>query len=148
MAQKANWNYPTAVRFGAGRIKELPDACKASGMSRPLLVTDPGLAGLPFVKAALDSLTGAGLGAAVYSRIRSDPVETKVEGGVETQRGGGHRFGSWPRRRHHAGSDAHEEGHLPPEDDARDHALRSGADVGLAAAHHRGDGHGRLRALP
>lgn len=90
MAQKANWNYPTAVRFGAGRIKELPDACKASGMSRPLLVTDPGLAGLPFVKAALDSLTGAGLGAAMFSRIKSNPVETNVEDGVKTLRDGKH----------------------------------------------------------
>ena len=37
-----NWNYPTSIRFGAGRIRELPDACKAVGLKRPLLVTDPG----------------------------------------------------------------------------------------------------------
>jgi hypothetical protein len=24
---RANWNYPTAVRFGVGRIAELADAC-------------------------------------------------------------------------------------------------------------------------
>ena len=42
-----NWNYPTSVRFGAGRIAELGAAVKAAGMSRPLLVTDPRLAGLP-----------------------------------------------------------------------------------------------------
>ena len=39
-----NWNYPTSVRFGAGRIAELGAAVKAAGMSRPLLVTDPRLA--------------------------------------------------------------------------------------------------------
>ena len=44
-----NWNYPTSIRFGAGRIRELPDACKAIGLQRPLLVTDPGLASLPNV---------------------------------------------------------------------------------------------------
>ena len=38
-----NWNYPTAIRFGAGRIGELPDACRELGIQRPLLVTDPGL---------------------------------------------------------------------------------------------------------
>ncbi|MGH1484559.1 MAG: iron-containing alcohol dehydrogenase, partial [Geminicoccales bacterium] len=43
----ANWSYPTEVRFGAGRIAELADVCKAAGMSRPLLVTDPGIASLP-----------------------------------------------------------------------------------------------------
>ena len=42
MALVGNWNYPTSIRFGAGRIKELPDACKAVGLKRPLLVTDPG----------------------------------------------------------------------------------------------------------
>ena len=40
MATKANWNYPTAVRFGAGRIAELPDALKIAGIKKPLLVTD------------------------------------------------------------------------------------------------------------
>ena len=44
-----NWNYPTSIRFGAGRIRELPDACKAVGLKRPLLVTDPGLAKLPMI---------------------------------------------------------------------------------------------------
>ncbi len=54
---RGNWNYPTSIRFGAGRIAELPDACKAAGIKRPLLVTDPGLAKLPMVAAALTSCT-------------------------------------------------------------------------------------------
>src|SRR5690606_3190532 len=40
----ANWSYPTRVRFGPGRVAELPDACQALGIARPLLITDPGLA--------------------------------------------------------------------------------------------------------
>ena len=44
---RANWNYPTAIRFGAGRIAELAEACRAAGMSAPLLVTDPFLATQP-----------------------------------------------------------------------------------------------------
>ena len=40
MTLTANWSYPTAIRFGAGRISELPDCCKALGISKPLLVTD------------------------------------------------------------------------------------------------------------
>ena len=46
-APTANWSYPTAIRFGAGRIKELAEACRAAGITRPLLVTDAGLAKLP-----------------------------------------------------------------------------------------------------
>ena len=47
------WNYPTSIRFGAGRIRELPSACRELGMSKPLLVTDAGLAKL----SALTKLT-------------------------------------------------------------------------------------------
>jgi alcohol dehydrogenase len=35
-----NWNYPTAIRFGAGRVAELAEACRSVGIERPLLVTD------------------------------------------------------------------------------------------------------------
>ncbi len=40
---RANWNYPTSVRAGAGRIAggELTEACAEFGMRAPLLVTDP-----------------------------------------------------------------------------------------------------------
>ena len=57
-----NFNYPTALKFGAGRIKELADLCKANGIMRPLFVTDPGLAGMPMVQAIVDDVKRAGLG--------------------------------------------------------------------------------------
>ncbi|MEM6680551.1 MAG: alcohol dehydrogenase, partial [Pseudomonadota bacterium] len=44
MTITATWSYPTAIRFGAGRIAELADACAAAGIARPLVVTDRGLA--------------------------------------------------------------------------------------------------------
>jgi alcohol dehydrogenase len=90
MTQKANWNYPTSVRFGVGRIAELADACKVAGMARPLFVTDPGLASLAQTKAAFESLKAAGLGAAMFSNIKSNPVETNVAEGVDVLRGGKH----------------------------------------------------------
>jgi alcohol dehydrogenase class IV len=48
-----NWNYPTAIKVGPGRVKELPEWCRELGMTRPLLVTDPGLAALPMVADAM-----------------------------------------------------------------------------------------------
>jgi alcohol dehydrogenase class IV len=77
-----NWNYPTAVRFGPGRIAELPDACKELGMKRPLLVTDPGLRKLPMIDSALTSLKAAGLGDSVFSDIQANPVGRNVDEGV------------------------------------------------------------------
>jgi alcohol dehydrogenase class IV len=79
---KANWNYPTAIRFGAGRIAELPDACCELGMSRPLLVTDPALARMPMVQ----KVVTAGL----FSNVRANPVGANVEEGVAAYHAGGH----------------------------------------------------------
>jgi alcohol dehydrogenase class IV len=86
----ANWNYPTSIRFGVGRIAELPEACRALGMSRPLLVTDPGLAGLPMVSEARAACLDAHLACEVFSEVRGNPVEANVTAGVCRYHGGGH----------------------------------------------------------
>ena len=86
----ANWSYPTAVRFGAGRIKELAEACRAAGISRPLLVTDAGLAKLPITERALGLLKEAGLPVAMFSDVQSNPVEANVEAGIAAFRAGKH----------------------------------------------------------
>ena len=52
MKLHANWNYPTSVRIGAGRLKELGEAAAVAGITRPLIVTDRGLVKLPMIKAA------------------------------------------------------------------------------------------------
>jgi alcohol dehydrogenase class IV len=87
---KSNWNYPTAVRFGAGRIAELAEACRTAGISRPLLVTDPFLAKQPMTANALAILNNAGLEAAMFSDIKPNPVETNVYKGLEVMRTGEH----------------------------------------------------------
>lgn len=86
----ANWSYPTAIRFGAGRLSELADACAAAGISRPLLVTDPGLAALPMTARALDILEARGLGRAIFGEVAANPVEANMLAGVEAFRKGGH----------------------------------------------------------
>jgi len=90
MTLTANWNFPTTVRFGAGRIKELGKACRDAGITKPLLVTDPGLAALPMVAQIIDILKADGLSAAVFSDVKANPNEANVSAGVETYRKGGH----------------------------------------------------------
>jgi alcohol dehydrogenase len=87
---RGNWSYPTQVRFGPGRIAELADACRAAGIAKPLLVTDPGLAQSPMVLAALAALEAHGLPVALFSELRPNPVSANVEAGVRTFRAGGH----------------------------------------------------------
>ena len=85
-----NINFPTAIKFGAGRIKELAELCRANGIKRPLFVTDPGLAQMPMVKAILDDLKAAGLGVALFSDVRPNPVEANVRAGVKAYKAGKH----------------------------------------------------------
>ena len=90
MQLRGNWSYPTSVRFGAGRIAELAEAVKAAGIARPLLVTDPNLAGMPMVAGALDVLERAGVAAKLYSDIRPNPIDANVTAGVAAFRDGRH----------------------------------------------------------
>ena len=90
MSLRANWSYPTAIKFGAGRITELAEHCKAVGISRPLLVTDKALAGLPITAQALDILEAAGLGRAVFSEVDPNPNEHNMAAGIAVYKAGGH----------------------------------------------------------
>ncbi|HEX8164855.1 MAG TPA: iron-containing alcohol dehydrogenase [Beijerinckiaceae bacterium] len=90
MQLRGNWNYPTAIRFGAGRIAELPEAVRIAGIERPLLVTDSRLAAMAMVKDAAAALEAAGLPCAVFSDVRPNPVAANVEAGLKALREGGH----------------------------------------------------------
>jgi alcohol dehydrogenase class IV len=86
----ANWNYPTAIRFGAGRIQELPEACRMLGINHPLLVTDRGLRDLPITRQVLDILRTAGLGDRLFAEVQSNPVAANLAAGLAAFRAGGH----------------------------------------------------------
>jgi alcohol dehydrogenase class IV len=85
-----NWNYPTAVKVGAGRVRELPQWCESLGMRRPLLITDPGLAALPLIGSVLDHCRSAGLECGLFHDIKGNPTGKNVDDGVAIFRAGGH----------------------------------------------------------
>ena len=85
-----NWSYPTAIKFGVGRIAELAEHCKAAGVKNPLFVTDKALATLPITAAALDGLDKAGLGRASFSQVDPNPNETNMAEGIAAYLNGGH----------------------------------------------------------
>jgi alcohol dehydrogenase class IV len=86
----ANWNYPTAIKAGPGRVRELPGLCAGLGMTRPLLVTDPALAALPMVQHVVDACHAAKLRCDVFHGIKGNPTGGNVQAGAAAFRDGGH----------------------------------------------------------
>ncbi|WP_022960900.1 iron-containing alcohol dehydrogenase [Halopseudomonas pelagia] len=85
-----NWHYPTAMRVGAGRLRELGKCCSQLGMQAPLLVTDPGLASFPMVEQALQYCRDAGLRVGLFSAIKGNPTGANVADGVAVLKAGEH----------------------------------------------------------
>ncbi len=89
MSLTANWSYPTPIRFGAGRISEIADACSAVGIEKPLLVTDRGLAEMDITKRTLALMEDGSLGSAMFSNVDPNPTDKNAEEGVKVYRDGG-----------------------------------------------------------
>lgn len=85
-----NWSYPTAIRFGAGRIDEIADSCKTAGMKNPLLVTDRGLSKMDMTQKTLSLMAEGGLGNAMFADVDPNPSDINVTAGIKTYCAGGH----------------------------------------------------------
>ena len=85
-----NWSYPTAIKFGVGRIAELAEHCAGAGVKKPLFVTDKALASLPITAEAVAVLKAAGLGTAVFSEVDPNPNEKNMADGIAVYLAGGH----------------------------------------------------------
>jgi alcohol dehydrogenase class IV len=76
------FSFPTPILFGAGARNELPRVLKEEGKSRPLIVTDRGIAPLPFLSQLRKGLENAGQKVAVFSEVWGNPVKSQVAAGV------------------------------------------------------------------
>jgi alcohol dehydrogenase class IV len=90
MSVSADWSYPTSIRFGAGRVRELADACKQARITRPLFVTNKGLTDLDIGKRALAILEEAGLPYTVCAEVETNPTDTDLDAGLRAYWAGNH----------------------------------------------------------
>ena len=79
----SQFNFPTVIRFGAGVVKELPAYLEKNGLKKPLIVTDPNVAQLAFLKNIVADLKAKGFGAEVFSNIHKNPVKSDVYAGTD-----------------------------------------------------------------
>ena len=90
MTLTANWSYPTTVKFGPGRIRELGEACLSLGVKNPLLVTDRVLAQLDITQKALAILKSSGFESSVFFDVDPNPNETNLEAALVVYNDGNH----------------------------------------------------------
>jgi len=79
---KGNWNYPTPIHFGTGCVDELYDSCKKLNITKPLLVTDSGLAKLNIVTDLIESNKIKGLNIQVFCDVKPNPTGDNIQQGV------------------------------------------------------------------
>ncbi|MEM9207339.1 MAG: iron-containing alcohol dehydrogenase [Pseudomonadota bacterium] len=90
MSSSVTWSFPTQIRFGAGRISELPNACARAGITRPLLVTDASLASLPITSQAMDLLRAHDLDPGLFAEVQPNPTDRNLRAGIEDFKAGGY----------------------------------------------------------
>ena len=88
--EPVDWNFPTQMAVGPGRIAGLPEFCQQQGIRAPLIVTDPGLAALPMVADAIKANEAAGMPTGLFSNVQPNPVSKNVEDGIKVFRDGDH----------------------------------------------------------
>jgi choline dehydrogenase len=73
---------PTRLVHGVGAISKLGEEARALGMSRPLVVTDPGIAKAGILDEAVSVLRGAGLDPVIFDRVQANPPIALVDQGA------------------------------------------------------------------
>ena len=79
---KTNWNYPTTMWVGENRINDIAEACNNLGITKPLFVTDNGLAETDIVKNTLKILIDNQISVELYSNVVGNPTGTNVTEGA------------------------------------------------------------------
>ena len=90
MLEPQDWSFPVPIAYGPGRLAEVAVQCAGLGIHAPLVVTDSGSAGLPFISGLMSMLTAAGMKAGLYSDISPNPRDTEISAGKAAFLSGDH----------------------------------------------------------
>lgn len=82
MPNYSNWSYPTNITLGQGSLKQLPEACHAAGIGKPMVVTDRGLEGHHIIESSLDVLREVGFSPGFFCKVDPNPTQANLEEGL------------------------------------------------------------------
>lgn len=82
MMLQGTWRFPTEILAGAGRIRELPGRARDLSLRRALIVSDAGVARLPFFSALLAAFEAEGIATASFTGTHPDPLAADVTAGL------------------------------------------------------------------
>ncbi|MEE4619933.1 iron-containing alcohol dehydrogenase [Pseudomonas alliivorans] len=85
-----DWHYPTSIRAGTGRAAELADACRVTGIKRPLLITDQFLGTTDMIHSAVEDCRQRLGYCGLFDRVKGNPTGTNVADGLQAYKSGDH----------------------------------------------------------
>ena len=88
MSLKANWNFPTHIKIGLGRLKEIGQCCGDLNIFNPLVVTDKNLNDNEIIINLKNKLNSFNLPHSVFSQVDSNPTEKNLTKGLEVLKKG------------------------------------------------------------
>src|SRR5262245_15327170 len=81
---------PQSQIFGAGAIERIGDEAKRLGVTRALVVTDPGVAKAGIAGRVRELLEAAGVKTGLYDQVEPEPSVASVERAVDALKDGGY----------------------------------------------------------
>lgn len=75
---EASWSYPTRILFGSGAVGDVGKEARALGLTRVLIVSDPGVTRAGLVSPVERSLISAGIECATFDALSTNPSEAEA----------------------------------------------------------------------
>ena len=82
MDLSSNWSFPTSVRIGKERLKEIGDCCLNSNISKPLIVTDQNLKDHKITHRLISEISINNLSHSLFHEVDSNPNEKNLADGI------------------------------------------------------------------
>ena len=90
LLSQCDWSFPVPIAYGPGRLREMGGYATILGLTKPLIVTDQGSAGLPFIDTLQQALLSAGIGSEVFAEVAPNPRDSDIVLARKAYLEGGH----------------------------------------------------------